>query len=41
MDFSGLDKNHKCYDATNTKVLGKLKGWMRRKNNDWIYRTAP
>ena len=25
MDFSGYDKNHKCYDATNKKVLGKLK----------------
>ena len=26
MDFSGYDKkNHKCYDATNEKVLGKFK----------------
>ena len=25
MDFSGNDKNHKCYDATNKKVLGKFK----------------
>ena len=25
MDFSGCDKNHKCYDATNKKVLGKSK----------------
>ena len=25
MDFSGYDKNHKCYDATNQKVLGKFK----------------
>ena len=25
MDFSGYDKNHKCYDATNKKVLGKFK----------------
>ena len=24
MDFSGYDKNHKCYDAT-VKVLGKFK----------------
>ena len=24
MDFSGYDKNHKCYDATNKKVLGKF-----------------
>ena len=25
MDFSGYDKNHTCYDATNKKVLGKFK----------------
>ena len=25
MDFSGYDKNHKCYDATNKKVLGEFK----------------
>ena len=25
MDFSGYDKNHKCYDPTNMKVLGKFK----------------
>ena len=25
MDFSGYDKNHKFYDATNKKVLGKFK----------------
>ena len=25
MDFSGYDKNHKCYDDTNKKVLGKFK----------------
>ena len=25
MDFSGYDKNHQCYDATNKKVLGKFK----------------
>ena len=25
MDFSGYDKHHKCYDATNKKVLGKFK----------------
>ena len=25
MDFSGYDKNHKCFDATNKKVLGKFK----------------
>ena len=25
MDFSGYDKNHKCYDAINKKVLGKFK----------------
>ena len=25
MDFSGYDKNHPCYDATNKKVLGKFK----------------
>ena len=24
MDFSGYDKNHTCYDATNKKVLGKF-----------------
>ena len=24
-DFSGYDKNHQCYDATNKKVLGKFK----------------
>ena len=26
MDFSGYDENHKCYDAANKKVLGKIKG---------------
>ena len=25
MDFSGYNKNHKCYDPTNKKVLGKFK----------------
>ena len=25
MDFSGYDKTHKCYDASNKKVLGKFK----------------
>ena len=25
MDFSGYDKNHKCYDAASKKVLGKFK----------------
>ena len=25
MDFSGYDKNHQCYAATNKKVLGKFK----------------
>ena len=25
MGFSGYDKNHKCYDDTNKKVLGKFK----------------
>ena len=25
MDFSGYDKNQKCYDAANKKVLGKFK----------------
>ena len=24
MDFSGYEKNHKCFDATNKKVLGML-----------------
>ena len=24
MDFSGYEKNHKCFDATNKKVLGKF-----------------
>ena len=24
MDFSGYDKNHKCFDASNKKVLGKF-----------------
>ena len=28
MDFSGYDKNHQCYDATNKKVLGKFKDEM-------------
>eukprot|EP00438_Fugacium_kawagutii_P030269 Skav219081 [mRNA] locus=scaffold1777:108894:110345:+ [translate_table: standard] len=28
MDFSGYDKNHICYDATNKKVLGKFKDEM-------------
>ena len=28
MDFSGYDKNHPCYDATNKKVLGKFKDEM-------------
>ena len=40
MDFSGYDKNHKCYDATNKKVLGKFKDECEGKNNDRIYRTA-
>ena len=40
MDFSGYDKKHQCFDATNKKVLGKFKDDVRRKNNDWIYRTA-
>ena len=40
MDFSGYDKNHKCYDATNKKVLGKFKDECEGKNNDWVYRTA-
>ena len=25
MDFSGYDKNNKCYDSINKKVLGKFK----------------
>ena len=25
MDFSGFPKDHKCYDTTNKKVLGKFK----------------
>ena len=25
MDFSGYDTNHKCYDTTDKKVLGKVK----------------
>ena len=25
MDFSGYDKTHRCYDASNKKVLGKFK----------------
>ena len=25
MDFSGYDKNHKCFDATKKKLLGKFK----------------
>ena len=32
MDFSGYDKNHKCYDATNKKVLGKFKDECEGKN---------
>jgi len=32
MDFSGYDKNHPCYDATNKKVLGKFKDEMDGKN---------
>ena len=28
MDFSGYDKNHKCYDPKNKKVLGKFKDEM-------------
>ena len=28
MDFSGYDKNHPCYDATNKKILGKFKDEM-------------
>ena len=40
MDFSGYDKNHQCYDATNKKVLGKFKDECEGKNNDRIYRTA-
>ena len=32
MDFSGCDKNHKCYDATNKKVLGKFKDECEGKN---------
>ena len=28
MGFSGYDKNHPCYNATNLKVLGKLKDEM-------------
>ena len=28
MDFSGYDKNHQCYDATNKKVLGKFQDEM-------------
>ena len=40
MDVSGYDKNHKCYDAINKKVLGKFKDEVRWKNNNWIYRTA-
>ena len=28
MDFSGYDKNHPCFDATNKKVLGKFKDEM-------------
>ena len=33
MDFSGYDKNQKCYDATNKKVLGKLR--MNAKEKIW------
>ena len=29
MDFSGYDKNHKCYDATNKKVLGWVNSRMK------------
>ena len=25
MDFSGYDQKHKCFDASNKKVLGKFK----------------
>jgi len=32
MDFSGYDKNHPCYDATNKKVLGKFKDEMDGKS---------
>ena len=28
MDFSGYDKNHPCFDATNKRVLGKFKDEM-------------
>ena len=28
MDFSGYDKNHPCFDATNKKVLAKFKDEM-------------
>ena len=31
IDFSGYDKNHKCYDAANKKVLGKWKDEVDRK----------
>ena len=40
MDFSGYDKNHKCYDATNKKVLGKFKDECEGKIMNRIYRTA-
>ena len=31
MDFSGFDKSHPCYDATNKKALGKFKDEMEEK----------
>ena len=37
MDFSGYDKNHQCYDATNKKVLGKFKDEMDGKNHHKLH----
>ena len=39
MDFSGYDKNHKCYDATNKKSIRKIQGRVRWKNHNTLYRT--
>ena len=37
MDFSGYDKNHPCYDATNKKVLGKVQGRDGWKNHHKLH----
>ena len=40
MNFSGYDKTHKCYDASNKKVLGKFKDEVDGKKYDRIYWTS-